>query len=82
VLWNLKIRLAEANLTQRDLAKRVGVSDSFLCSIIRGRYIANSDLRRRVSDVLGTDVRILFSEEVSVSAGLVQAVGKPEPTKL
>ncbi|EPY2272694.1 helix-turn-helix domain-containing protein [Clostridium sporogenes] len=55
-------------LTQKQLAKKLGVAESFINEVESGRKIINESLMNRISKVLGkgiNDIGISFEEEVS-----------------
>jgi len=55
-------------LTQKQLAKKLGVAENFINEVESGRKIINESLMNRISKVLGkgiNDIGISFEEEVS-----------------
>ncbi len=55
-------------LTQKQLAKKLGVAESFINEVESGRKIINESLMNRISKVLGKDINdigVSFEEEVS-----------------
>lgn len=64
-----KIKQARANsgVSKKQLAKKLGVSESFINDVETGRKIINADLIDRMSKVLGqniNDITMSFEEEV------------------
>ena len=57
-VWELLNRL---NLTQNELARRIGRSSGFLSQLINGERCPSAETRRRLMDALGvTDFDVLF----------------------
>ncbi|MEZ0483447.1 helix-turn-helix transcriptional regulator [Fibrella aquatica] len=59
----LKIARAEANLSQGDLAERIGVSRQTINSIETGRYVPSTVLALKLATVFAKPVEVLFSLE-------------------
>ena len=56
-------------LTQKQLAKKLGVAENFISEVELGRKIINENLMNRISKILGKDINdlgISFEEEVSL----------------
>lgn len=56
-----------SKVTQKQLAKKIGVSEGFIKDIELGRKIINEDIMKRISKVLGkdlNDITMSFEEEV------------------
>ncbi|WP_035051625.1 helix-turn-helix transcriptional regulator [Carnobacterium pleistocenium] len=63
---NLKVARVKKNLTQKDLAKKVGVTNKYLSQIENG--VSNNpsnDLMIRLAKELGCSVQELFFEGVN-----------------
>ena len=61
VVWELLNRL---NLTQNELARRIGRSSGFMSQLINGERFPSGETRQRLMDVLGvTDFDVLFVQE-------------------
>lgn len=58
--FRLKIAILEAGLTQRELARRVGLHESLVSLIARGRYNPDPLQEARIATALGRDVSELF----------------------
>lgn len=56
----LKVERAKLNLTQQDLADRIGVSRQTINSIEAERYIPSTVLAIKISEVFGTTVNEIF----------------------
>lgn len=61
----IKIERAKKNLTQADLAERIGVSRQAVNSIETGKFIPSTVLALKMAKVFGTTVEILFQLEQS-----------------
>lgn len=61
----LKVARAQHNLTQQDLAEKVGVSRQTINSIEAGRYVPSTVLSIKISEVFQTTVNALFTLEAS-----------------
>ncbi|GAB4038119.1 helix-turn-helix transcriptional regulator [Spirosoma jeollabukense] len=59
----LKVERAEHNLSQADLADRIGVSRQTINSIETGRYVPSTVLALKLAGVLGRTVEQLFQLE-------------------
>ncbi|CAN5300186.1 helix-turn-helix transcriptional regulator [soil metagenome] len=59
----LKVERAEHNLSQADLADRIGVSRQTINSIETGRYVPSTALALKLAGVLGRTVEQLFQLE-------------------
>ncbi len=57
-VWDLLYRL---NLTQNELARRIGRSSGYLSQLINGERCPSAETRRRLMEVLGvSDFDVLF----------------------
>ena len=56
----LKVARAEADLTQEDLAQRIGVSRQSINAIETGRYVPSTVLALKMAQVFGKTVEELF----------------------
>lgn len=59
----LKVERAKLNLTQQDLANKVGVSRQTINSIEANRYVPSTVLSLKISEVFQTTVNELFELE-------------------
>lgn len=60
----LKVERAEKDLTQEDLAKRIGVSRQSINAIETGKYVPSAVLALKMAQVFGKPVEeIFFLEE-------------------
>jgi len=59
----LKIERAEFNLTQEQLAKKIGVSRQTINSIEKNRYVPSTILALKLSEVFNKPVNEIFSLE-------------------
>ena len=57
----IKVERAILNLTQDELAKRIGVSRQTVNSIEANRYVPSTVLSLKLSDVFGKPVNDFFS---------------------
>lgn len=57
----LKVARAEADLTQEDLAQRIGVSRQSINAIETGRYVPSTVLALKMAQVFGKRVEELFT---------------------
>ena len=58
--WMVKAKLAEREMRQRDLAKKLGVSESYISRLIRGTVAEGGDIKRRVARALEVEVGDIF----------------------
>lgn len=59
----LKVERAKLNITQQDLADKVGVSRQTINSIEAERYVPSTLLAIKISDVFKTTVNEIFKLE-------------------
>ena len=59
----LKVERAELDLTQEDLAKKIGVSRQTINSIEKNRYVPSTVLALKLSEVFGKPVNEFFQLE-------------------
>lgn len=59
----LKIERAIHDLTQQDLAERVGVSRQTINSIEKNRYVPSTVLALKISEIFGKTVNEIFELE-------------------
>ena len=57
----LKVERAILNLTQEDLAKRIGVSRQTINSIESNRYVPSTVLSLKLSEVFNKEVNLFFT---------------------
>ena len=56
----LKVARAEADLTQEELAKRIGVSRQTINAVESGRYVPSTVLALKMAQVFGKPVEEIF----------------------
>ena len=56
----LKVARAEADLTQEELAKRIGVSRQTINAVESGRYVPSTVLALKMAQVFGKSVEEVF----------------------
>ena len=56
----LKVARAERDLTQEELAKRIGVSRQTINAVESGRYVPSTVLALKMAQVFGKPVEELF----------------------
>lgn len=59
----LKIERAELNLTQEELAKKIGVSRQTINSIEKNRYVPSTILALKLAAVFNKNVNEIFTLE-------------------
>lgn len=62
---HLRVARAQNDLTQEQLAERVGVSRQSINSIEKSRYVPSTVLALKIARALNTDVHALFALEES-----------------
>lgn len=60
---SLKVERAKLDMTQQDLAERVGVSRQTINSIEADRYVPSTVLAIKISEVFNTTVNEIFTLE-------------------
>ena len=65
----IKVYRAMHDLTQEDLARKIGVTRQTILAIEKGRYVPSLDLAFRIARHFGVNIEEIFSyaEEASVS---------------
>ena len=53
---NLKERLEELGISQRELARRAGIDDSYVCGIINGKRNPSIKIAIAIGKVVGVEV--------------------------
>jgi putative transcriptional regulator len=61
----IKVERAKKNLTQADLADKIGVSRQAVNSIETGKFVPSTVLALKMAKVFGTTVEIIFQLEKS-----------------
>lgn len=59
----IKVERAELNITQQELARRIGVSRQTVNAMELGKYIPSTLLALRLSEVFGKTVNEIFTLE-------------------
>ena len=59
----LKVARAEMDLTQEELAKRIGVSRQTINAVESGRYVPSTVLALKMAEVFGKPVEEVFMLE-------------------
>jgi len=54
-------RIKDANITQRAIAQKIGVSEVSVSDVIKGRRISDR-VMRAVAEAISDDVRLVFPE--------------------
>ncbi|MET7258665.1 helix-turn-helix transcriptional regulator [Dyadobacter fermentans] len=62
---SLKVQRAKQNITQAELAARVGVSRQTINSIEIGKYVPSTLLALKIASVFGTSLDDIFKLEES-----------------
>ena len=62
---NLKVERAKLNLTQADLADKVGVSRQSINAIEKGKYVPSTVLALKFAKVFNAEVEAIFQLEAS-----------------
>ena len=58
--WLIKAKLAEKQMRQGDLARELGVSESYISRLVRGTVAEGGAIKRRVARVLEAEVGDIF----------------------
>lgn len=61
----LKVERAELNLTQEQLAEKIGVSRQTINSIEKNRYVPSTVLALKISDICEKSVNEIFMLDTS-----------------
>jgi len=65
---DLKTKLIEAGLTQKEIAEQIGVSLAYVNRITKGREQIVNKTFMKIMDELGYDVRLTFEKREDQSA--------------
>jgi transcriptional regulator with XRE-family HTH domain len=60
---NLRATLDEKDISQSDLAKRLGVTRSYISNILAGRHSPGLDVVERIADALEIDPHLMFEPQ-------------------
>ncbi len=60
---NLKAAIFKAGTTQRGLARKANIPESYLSLAVNGKFILNEDQKGRISTALGQAKEKLFNSE-------------------
>ncbi len=60
---NIKIQRAIANVTQAELAEKIGVSRQTINAMELGKYVPSTVLALKIAEVFGTTVNEIFELE-------------------
>lgn len=58
--WEIKRKLAEKKMLQRDLAASLEVSESYISRLVRGSIKDGREIKEKVARELGSDVGEIF----------------------
>lgn len=77
-----EVRLA-SKLTEKQLAKKLGVAESFIKDVELGRKVANESIINRISKILGKDLNdiTMSFEEQALEEGKQEKKGKNAPVE-
>ena len=59
--WEIKKRLAERKMLQRDLAVQLAVSEGYISRLVRDGIPEGRDIKARVADALGSTTDEMFT---------------------
>jgi len=68
-MTKFKVMRIEADLTQQELARRLGVSESQVSRIETGRLRPRGSLLQALAEVMGDEVRALFESDTRDGRG-------------
>ena len=60
-----RLRFDAGEMTQKDLADRVGVTRQTVLAIENGKYFPTLELAFRIADAFGVNINEVFSREVT-----------------
>lgn len=63
ILKSVKLKLVEQNITQKELATKVGISQEYLSKIISGKHTCNVNIAIKIAKILNSNVEYLFGKE-------------------
>jgi len=61
------------NMTQRELADRVGVDSSIISRIENNKFIPDEYLRQRIAEALGVSISDIAFPEAIIARGVIDA---------
>lgn len=64
----IKIKLMQMKKTQRALAKKLRVTETYLSEVICERKVASPNLRKKIARAIGADENEIFGTQVESSA--------------
>jgi transcriptional regulator with XRE-family HTH domain len=71
----IKIKLMQMKKSQRSLARKLRISETYLSETICQRRIASPKLRRRIAAAIGADENEIFGVPVHISDLAPQVIG-------
>ena len=57
---NIKHVLVDKNITQKELAEAMGVSDGYISYVVNGYKIPSAEMRKKIARVLGVKEKEIF----------------------
>lgn len=57
---DLKIKVLDSGLSQREIAKRAGIPESHFSMVLHGRYNLTIEQQERIAEILGCGVNEIF----------------------
>ena len=60
--WVFKKAAADAGLSQRELAKKVGINRTLISMYVRGRYVLSEIERKKIARTLKVPEASIFSD--------------------
>ncbi len=72
-----RIALLKNNISQNELARRIGVHPMTVSSVVRGHRNAEPTLRRKIASTLNVSEKKLFNDLKKVKNGEAKVCPKP-----
>lgn len=63
ILITVKLELIKQNITQKELATKIGISPEYLSKIISGKHTCNVNIAIKIAKNLNSNVEYLFGKE-------------------
>lgn len=70
----LKLKLLQLGISQFELSREVGISDSYLSKVINGWVRAPEELKAKIADRLGCPVEEIFIQKITEGNDLMEKI--------
>lgn len=72
------LRFKQGEMTQSELAARIGVTRQTIASMEKGKYAPSLEAAFRIAEVFGVPVTEVFTYDVAADTGFLKRQGKTD----